>query len=189
MSLVDKNGVFLFGVVACAAAAFRWHISQRLDGDEHSDDVGMDNSSERSEDSLDEYFDDHIDYQVRDDYEMGDGRFKMVLLVNMKLSMGKGKIAAQCGHATLGAYELSKRHCRSALKCWFQAGTAKIALKAADDSALLEIQRKATQAGLVSYLVHDAGHTQIPAGSMTVLALGPAPYDVCDSITGKLKLL
>jgi PTH2 family peptidyl-tRNA hydrolase len=104
-------------------------------------------------------------------------------------SMGKGKIAAQCGHATLGAYEASKRHCRSALKCWFQVGTAKIALKAADDDVLLDIQRKAEEAGLVSYLVHDAGHTQIPAGSMTVLAIGPAPYDLCDSITGKLKLL
>jgi PTH2 family peptidyl-tRNA hydrolase len=103
--------------------------------------------------------------------------------------MGKGKIAAQCSHATLGAYELSKRYCRSALKCWFQAGTAKIALKCADDAALLEVQATAEAAGLVTYLVHDAGHTQIAAGSMTVLAIGPAPYELCDTITGKLKLL
>lgn len=103
--------------------------------------------------------------------------------------MGKGKIAAQCGHATLGAYELSRRHCRSALKCWLHTGTAKIALKAADDEELLRVQQEAARAGLVSCLIHDAGHTQIAAGSMTVLAIGPAPYELCDSITGKLKLL
>ena len=85
MSLVDKNGIFLFGIVACAAAAFRWHTAQKFDDWERSDSGEGDNSSECSEDSLDDYFDDHIDYRVRDDYEMGDGRFKMVLLVNMKL--------------------------------------------------------------------------------------------------------
>ncbi len=103
--------------------------------------------------------------------------------------MGKGKIAAQCSHATLGAFEMSRRYCRSALKCWFQMGTAKIALKAADENVLLELEKKAMAAGLVTYLVHDAGHTQIAAGSTTVLAIGPAPYELCDSITGDLKLL
>ena len=68
-------------------------------------------------------------------------------------------------------------------------GVAKIALKASDDNVILDIQKKAMAAGLVCYLVHDAGHTQIPAGSMTVLAIGPAPYELCDSITGQLKLL
>jgi PTH2 family peptidyl-tRNA hydrolase len=30
---------------------------------------------------------------------------KMVLVVREDLKMGKGKIGAQCGHATLGAYK------------------------------------------------------------------------------------
>jgi peptidyl-tRNA hydrolase, PTH2 family len=194
MSSIDKNGIFLFGVVACVATAFRWRagraaedVAPVLTG--QNDTSSLNNDTESDVDSLDDYFDDNIDYDVRDDFSEADGHFKMVLVVNMKLGMGKGKIAAQCGHATLGAYELSKRYCRSALKCWFAMGTAKIALKAVDDEALLEMQRRAVAAGLVCCLVHDAGHTQIAAGSRTVLAIGPAPYELCDTITGKLKLL
>ena len=33
------------------------------------------------------------------------GEIKMVLVVREDLKMGKGKIGAQCGHATLGAYK------------------------------------------------------------------------------------
>ncbi len=33
------------------------------------------------------------------------GEIKMVLVVREDLKMGKGKIGAQCGHATLGAFK------------------------------------------------------------------------------------
>lgn len=36
-----------------------------------------------------------------------------------------------------------------------------------------EIQAKCKKAGIVTYCVQDAGRTQIPAGSKTVLAIGP----------------
>lgn len=45
------------------------------------------------------------------------------------------------------------------------------------------------QAGLPCYLVRDQGRTQIPAGSQTVLAIGPAPKSKINEITGHLKLL
>ena len=35
---------------------------------------------------------------------------KMVLVVRNDLKMGKGKLGAQCGHATLGAYTRAKKH-------------------------------------------------------------------------------
>src|SRR3546814_7365924 len=44
------------------------------------------------------------------------GQYKMVLCVNMGLKMGKGKIAAQCSHATLGAYKRALRSCPEAVK-------------------------------------------------------------------------
>jgi PTH2 family peptidyl-tRNA hydrolase len=34
----------------------------------------------------------------------------------------------------------------------------------------------------------DAGRTQIASGTRTVLALGPAPKDLIDSVAGHLKL-
>lgn len=49
-------------------------------------------------------------------WTLDDGPFKLVLVVNMELKMGKGKMAAQCCHATLGSYKLSQRHCPSALR-------------------------------------------------------------------------
>jgi PTH2 family peptidyl-tRNA hydrolase len=41
---------------------------------------------------------------------------------------------------------------------------------------MIEIKKKiqALGLGITTYLVHDAGHTQIKAGSMTVLGIGPA---------------
>jgi PTH2 family peptidyl-tRNA hydrolase len=52
-----------------------------------------------------------------------------------------------------------------------------------------QLEAQALQAGLPCYLVHDAGRTQIPAGSQTVLAIGPAPKSKINEITGHLKLL
>jgi PTH2 family peptidyl-tRNA hydrolase len=40
----------------------------------------------------------------------------------------------------------------------------------------MEIKKKAKEAGLCSYLVMDAGRTQIASGSKTVLAIGPGDY-------------
>lgn len=48
---------------------------------------------------------------------------------------------------------------------------------------------KAASLDLPTYIVHDAGRTQIPAGSQTVLAIGPGPKSVVDQITGHLRLL
>jgi PTH2 family peptidyl-tRNA hydrolase len=51
------------------------------------------------------------------------------------------------------------------------------------------LAERAAAAGIATYIVHDAGRTQIPAGSQTVLAIGPAPKSALDKITGHLKLL
>ena len=50
---------------------------------------------------------------------------------------------------------------------------------------------KATAAvlGVVAYEVVDAGRTEVAPGTRTVLALGPAPVEVMDVITGHLRLL
>ena len=66
------------------------------------------------------------------------------MCVNMGLQMGKGKIAAQCGHATLGAFVRAQKYCKSGLKCWFTLGQAKIALKVPDDKKLLELEKEVT---------------------------------------------
>lgn len=116
-------------------------------------------------------------------------RYKMLLCVNNELKMTKGKIAAQCGHATLGAYKLASRYCPITLNTWEYTGQAKIAVRVDTEAELFDLMFKARDAGFPCYLVEDAGRTQIAAGSKTVLSIGPAPVELLDSITSHLKLL
>ncbi|OQV23823.1 putative Peptidyl-tRNA hydrolase 2, mitochondrial [Hypsibius exemplaris] len=114
---------------------------------------------------------------------------KMVLLVRTDLEMGKGKMAAQCAHAAVGAFEEAVDRRDRFLKSWQKYGQAKIALKVTDEETLLALAFQAKSAGLNTYVVKDAGRTQIAAGSITVAAIGPAPIEAIDRITGHLKLL
>merc|ERR1719431_103947 len=116
------------------------------------------------------------------------GEVKMVLVVRQDLKMGKGKAAAQCAHAAVGAYKKAARNQPVVLKKWERDGQAKITLKAETEQVLEELEIVAKSQKLVTSLIFDAGRTQIAAGSMTVLAVGPGPADVIDSVTGHLKL-
>ena len=57
------------------------------------------------------------------------------------------------------------------------------------EEGIAELAEKARAAGLVAQVVQDAGRTQIAAGSVTVLGVGPGKRSVVDSVTGGLKLL
>ena len=60
---------------------------------------------------------------------------KMVLATRNDLGMGKGKIGAQCGHATLGSYQQTKRwsakstYWKTILSTWSAIGQKKICVK------------------------------------------------------------
>ncbi|KAF2130954.1 peptidyl-tRNA hydrolase [Dothidotthia symphoricarpi CBS 119687] len=116
---------------------------------------------------------------------------KMVLVVRTDLGMTKGKIGAQCGHATLACYKHFLRHAPDSaiLKRWERLGQAKVALQVKGEEELEILQAQAVSLGLVAHIIHDAGRTQIASGSATVLGIGPAPKGVIDQVTGHLKLL
>eukprot|EP01062_Namystynia_karyoxenos_P058877 TRINITY_DN50329_c0_g1_i1.p1 TRINITY_DN50329_c0_g1~~TRINITY_DN50329_c0_g1_i1.p1 ORF type:complete len:236 (+),score=85.50 TRINITY_DN50329_c0_g1_i1:82-708(+) len=147
------------------------------------------------------------------------GELKMVLVVRRDLKMGTGKIAAQCCHAAVGVVErvlaaapsdgAVRPHPRWAHRTpldpqiaaqwvrwyeqWRERGCAKIALRLESteraEEELLDLSRAAADAMLPSYVVVDAGRTQIRSGSKTVLAVGPAPVERVDAVTKHLKLL
>ncbi|KAJ3320861.1 Gluconate transport-inducing protein [Boothiomyces sp. JEL0866] len=104
---------------------------------------------------------------------------KMVLVIRTDLGMGKGKVAAQCSHATLDAYQkaMESEKWREWVDSWEEYGCAKITLKCNDESEMLQLQRDARKKGLVAQSICDAGKTQIAAGSRTVLAIGPGNHD------------
>ncbi|KFY81757.1 hypothetical protein V500_11117 [Pseudogymnoascus sp. VKM F-4518 (FW-2643)] len=113
---------------------------------------------------------------------------KLVLVVRTDLGMTKGKIAAQCGHAVLACYKTSLRT-NPYLRAWERGGQAKIAVQINSEAGIEELAAKAKAAGLVAEVVCDAGRTQIAAGSMTVLGVGPGKRSLVDQVTGGLKLL
>jgi len=122
------------------------------------------------------------------------GEVRMALVVRTDLGMQKGKIAAQCGHAAVTCYKLmsdtdSNARNPSMLRRWYMGGQAKIALKCASEEDLDLLFARALSLNINAYVVHDAGRTQIPSGSATVLGLGPAPKSVLDQVTGELRLL
>ncbi|KAH8624290.1 hypothetical protein IG631_21029 [Alternaria alternata] len=116
---------------------------------------------------------------------------KMVLVVRTDLGMTKGKIGAQCGHATLACYKHFLKHSPEStlLRRWERMGQAKVALQVKSEEELELLQAQALSLGLVAHIIHDAGRTQIASGSATVLGIGPAPKGVIDQVTGHLKLL
>jgi len=106
------------------------------------------------------------------------------------------QIGAQCGHATLGAYKGVLRKAQNGnktvakyLAAWEEHGQAKICVQCKTEEDLIAVAQHAKAEGLPTHIVHDAGRTQIAAGSKTVLAIGPAPKSKVDVVTRHLKLM
>ncbi|KAK3731939.1 hypothetical protein RRG08_044998 [Elysia crispata] len=117
------------------------------------------------------------------------GEYKMVLIVRNDLKMGKGKIAAQCAHAAVGAVEKLAYENLAAVRHWQRQGQPKVVLKVEDESSFFDLQKAARTQSLNTCIISDAGRTQIVPGSKTVLAVGPGPIVKIDQVTGHLKLL
>lgn len=115
-----------------------------------------------------------------------DDELKMVCLVRADLNMSKGKIAAQAGHAFLGAYRMSLRLPLPSewVRAWLFRAQAKIALKVDSEADMDAIVSAARAAGLPTCTIEDAGRTEVEPGTRTVTAIGPAPKALIDAITG-----
>lgn len=71
-------------------------------------------------------------------------------------------------------YKSSQKYAPHLIRTWEKLGQAKIALQAkGGEDELVMLQAQAMSLGVVAKIVHDAGRTQIAAGSATVLGIGP----------------
>lgn len=120
---------------------------------------------------------------------MGEFEYKQVIVFRVDLKMGKGKLAAQAGHAAVSAAEEARKRHREWWDAWLFEGQRKIAVKVKDEKELSEIESAAKDLGLPNALIIDRGLTQIPEGTVTCLGIGPAPEGLVDKLTGKLPLL
>lgn len=115
--------------------------------------------------------------------------FKQVIAVRVDLKMGRGKLAVQVAHASVLCAEQTRRSRPEWYREWVKTGSAKIAVKVQDLDELLKVKSKAEEASLPAAVVQDRGLTQLEAGTVTCVGIGPAPSNLLDKITGDLGLL
>lgn len=110
---------------------------------------------------------------------------KQAIILRRDLKMGAGKAAAQASHASVEAYKKADYESQEA---WESEGQKKVVLRVGSEKELIDIFMQAKKIKMPSALIKDAGHTQIPAGTVTAVAIGPARDEEIDKLTGHLKL-
>jgi len=116
-------------------------------------------------------------------------KYKMAIVVRDDLKLSKGKLSAQVAHAAVSCAIKSENNKNKYFSEWFSEGQKKVVLKIDDLDSLIKVFNEAKSVGLITELIKDAGLTEIPPGTITVLGIGPAPEDEIDRIVGDLKLL
>ncbi len=115
--------------------------------------------------------------------------YKMVIAVRKDLKLSPGKLAAQVAHAAVTCALISKKRKPKWFEDWYDEGQKKVVVKVDDLRELHELKVAAEEAGLVTALITDAGHTELPPNTVTCLGIGPAPDAEIDKVTGHLGLM
>ena len=112
--------------------------------------------------------------------------YKQVIILRKDLDASKGKLIVHGIHAAIGAM---KKVDNETTEKWESEGSKKVVLKVNGLKELKEIENKLKKIKIPYFLVRDAGLTQLKAGTVTALGIGPAKEKEIDVVTGKLKLL
>jgi PTH2 family peptidyl-tRNA hydrolase len=115
--------------------------------------------------------------------------YKLVIIVRDDLKLSEGKRAVQVSHAAVNCALSSKKDNSKWFRPWYNEGQKKVVVRAFDLDQLYELKEQAKGLKLNTSLVIDAGLTEVPPGTVTVLGIGPGPNETVDKITGELKLL
>ena len=118
-----------------------------------------------------------------------DFEYKMVIVTRNDLVLSPGKLAAQVAHAAVACALSTKKNNSNWFNKWQNEGAKKAVVKTENIKEFYYLKQKAEQLKIAAYLVEDAGYTEIPAGTKTVLGIGPAPTNIIDQVTGNLKIL
>lgn len=94
-------------------------------------------------------------YESDEEEEPGEGEeeMKMVFCVRTDLKMSKGKAAAQCCHAAIGAFRRAVRANKEQVKTWERLGAAKITLKVQSEEDMFRVAEAAHKKGIVTFVV------------------------------------
>lgn len=114
---------------------------------------------------------------------------KQVICVRDDLDLSPGKLAVQVAHGAVDAALAAKADRKEWFAAWRRGGKTKVCVRVPDEEALHELQVQARAAAIPHSLVRDAGRTEVEPGTVTALALGPAPEEVLDPLTRSLTLM
>jgi PTH2 family peptidyl-tRNA hydrolase len=115
--------------------------------------------------------------------------YKMCIVVRTDLKMSTGKMIAQACHAAVDCSEKAKQENHAGWRKWHEEGSKKVALQVDSQEELEELAEKADKLDVVYSIIQDRGLTEVPAGSITALGLGPERNDKLDKITSNLPLM
>ena len=118
-----------------------------------------------------------------------DFEYKMVIVTRKDLDLSPGKLAAQVAHAAVTCALDTKKINSKWFQKWQNEGAKKAVVKVDSEGEFYSLKERAEQLKIVAHIISDAGHTEIPAGTKTVLGIGPAPNNIIDQVTGDLPLL
>ena len=116
-------------------------------------------------------------------------KYKQVIAVRTDLGMSRGKMAVQVAHGAVSAAERTRVSKQDIWKSWMREGQKKVAVKVQSEEELTDLMREAVNQNITYSIIRDAGMTELPPGTMTVIAIGPAKADEINKVTGDLKLL
>lgn len=117
----------------------------------------------------------------------------MYILMRTDLSMQKGKMVAQGGHAVHLAIRAVEKSGSAAAAEWMRTWEAgsypKIALKLEGHEWFSWLATALSDAGVIHAVVVDEGRTVVEPGTVTAVALQPMPKSRAKEYVGKMKLL
>jgi PTH2 family peptidyl-tRNA hydrolase len=113
----------------------------------------------------------------------------MVIVTREDLDLSKGKLSAQVAHAAVECALLTRKNNPKWFSEWRREGAKKVIVKVKGLNDLFSLKEKAEGLKIVANIVENAGYTEVPRGTKTVLGIGPAPSNLIDKVTGELPLL
>lgn len=116
--------------------------------------------------------------------EIAQGAHASIAFMTRRLSERHKVIPQHLGAGVVSFLDLSEAEWK-----WVGTGFKKVTCRVDSEDALLVLDKLAREAGLVTSLIQDSGHTEFHGEpTYTALAIGPDWADKVDPVTGELEL-